>query len=506
MMEECNDLEDREGSQKLRMFLFSMSDLDDAQFGLGSVDGDSEVHYVVAVNGMGMGSRKNSILHGESSSANNLNELDVHNIGRETSKVVAGVSAAHFTGNMVSPSPVHSLQSILPISVNALEPYPHFYGGQTMHREETGQYPLPHGNNPSNNSSLGETPISMPPHGNIKINQQGVQNEGLTHSGLHVHNSELPVQQVRKIGDGSVQQESDSGSTYPSEKQELAPSQPFDGSLKNNFHVAPAAITMSEGHLPILPSKNKGKHQESEKAPSLVGAVTSTQIPKSSEGDLYSTSTSTFCPSYVDPVTNVIDLSCLEPPPLPKRVYCSERIPREQAELRNRSSKSDDTHGSQFLTSHLCSDNQQGSVTYCGDRLLNNGNLPNPTEQLKSTAKPVNTDDHCINDGLAQLQQYKQLPDAIHHMNPKCSQHMGSELKQILQNNSNSKDATDEAWVLKSDMETNNHNKLLLDETPDAATQIPSMHQVSSLKHNDDPASNLPEVNWGETGVQGSKQ
>ena len=49
-MEECNDLEDREGSKKLRILQFSVSDLDDAQFGLGSVIGDSEFQFVVAVN------------------------------------------------------------------------------------------------------------------------------------------------------------------------------------------------------------------------------------------------------------------------------------------------------------------------------------------------------------------------------------------------------------------------------------------------------------------------
>ena len=62
MMEESNHLEDREGSQKLRMFLFSLSDLEDAQFGLNSMGDDSEMHYVVAFNGMDFGSRRNSTL------------------------------------------------------------------------------------------------------------------------------------------------------------------------------------------------------------------------------------------------------------------------------------------------------------------------------------------------------------------------------------------------------------------------------------------------------------
>ncbi|KAJ7948972.1 Kinase family protein [Quillaja saponaria] len=274
---------------------------------------------------------------------------------------------------------------------------------------------------------------------------------------------------------------------------------PFDGNLKNNFHGASAAVTMPEGHLPMLPSKNKGKHQESEEAPSLGNAVTSTQIPKSNEDGLYSTSTSTLCPAYVDPVTNVIDLSCLEPPPLPNRVYYSERIPREQVELLNRSSKSDDTHDCQFLTSHLSSDiNQQDSVMDSRDKLHNNGTLSNLSQQVTSTTKPLSTDGHSINDGLAQLDKYKELPAENSQMNPKLSQHLGSELKQISQKKADSKDTRDEAWILKSDTETNDHNNLRVDETTYAASQLPASYQVSSVKHNDDPALDLPEINWGE--------
>jgi len=105
MMEECNELEDREGSQKLRMFLFSMSDLDDAQFSLGNLEGDSEVQYMVAVNGMDVGSRKNSTLHGlMSSSANILGVLDGQDIEGESRLATnsIGVSTSPLTGTCVS--------------------------------------------------------------------------------------------------------------------------------------------------------------------------------------------------------------------------------------------------------------------------------------------------------------------------------------------------------------------------------------------------------------------
>ncbi|KAI4323335.1 hypothetical protein L6164_022950 [Bauhinia variegata] len=71
MMEECGHLDGKEAPQKLRIFLSSMSDLEDAQFGLGDIGDDSEVQYVVAVNGMDLGSKNNSTRLAVSSSANN---------------------------------------------------------------------------------------------------------------------------------------------------------------------------------------------------------------------------------------------------------------------------------------------------------------------------------------------------------------------------------------------------------------------------------------------------
>ena len=85
------------------MLLFSVSDLDDAQFGLGSVIGDSEVQFVVAVNVMDMGSRKNSTLHGlVSSSTNNLGMLDRQESKRESRLVTDSieVSSLPLTGTM----------------------------------------------------------------------------------------------------------------------------------------------------------------------------------------------------------------------------------------------------------------------------------------------------------------------------------------------------------------------------------------------------------------------
>ncbi|KAJ0688887.1 putative protein kinase TKL-Pl-6 family [Helianthus annuus] len=84
MIEECNVLGIGEGSQKLRLFLFSLSDFDESNFSHGSSGGDNEFQFLVAVNGMDMGSRRESGMHGlMTSSANNLSDLDNQNVASE---------------------------------------------------------------------------------------------------------------------------------------------------------------------------------------------------------------------------------------------------------------------------------------------------------------------------------------------------------------------------------------------------------------------------------------
>jgi hypothetical protein len=209
MMEECSELEDREGSQKLRMFLFSMSDLDDAQFGLGSVEGDSEVQYMVAVNGMDMVSR-NSTSHGlMSSSANILGVLDGQDIEGQNRLAThsIGVSTSHLTGTFVSSSTIQSSQPILPSSSDVYEPYSQTYHGQMMPQGESKQYPFHHGQDPPQHSPFEGIPTLVPLHG--LMNQQRDLTEAQQYSGLCEQNLEMAVMQVKPECDGSVQQKSD---------------------------------------------------------------------------------------------------------------------------------------------------------------------------------------------------------------------------------------------------------------------------------------------------------
>uniref|UniRef100_A0A2N9ELH7 Protein kinase domain-containing protein n=1 Tax=Fagus sylvatica TaxID=28930 RepID=A0A2N9ELH7_FAGSY len=469
MMEECNELVDREGAQKLRIFLFSMSDLDDAQFGLGSVDGDSEVQFMVAVNGMDMGSRKNSTLHGlVSSSANNLNMLNGQESERESRFVTDSIGVN-------SSSAFQSSQPILPSSSDAYETYPQVYHGQMMHHGESRQYPLHHGLDPVHHAPFGAIPPLVPLHG--VMNQQGGLTEGLPYGGLRVQNLEMAAKQVKPKCDVTVQQKIDTQKICSSEKDYTVPSQPHDANLIGNVPVEEAGATIAapDGDLPLLSSKNEGKHQEPENVSSSVDAVNSMQEPKSSDDEHYSTSSSAFAPGYADSESSAIDLNYLEPPVPPQRFYYSERIPREQAELLNRLSKSDDSHGSQFLISNSRSNTaQQDSITECVDK-LRDGNPDPQIEQSTSTSKQLFTDTHTIDDGLAQLQKYKEFADELCQMNSKLPQDVDY-----------------------------GHEKPLADEPAEAGSELPAVSQVASFKHHEDIASNLLEPHWSEASGKGS--
>ncbi|KAG4381752.1 hypothetical protein GLYMA_15G213400v4 [Glycine max] len=463
MMEECNLLDNRERSQKLRLFLFSLSDLEDAQFVLSSIGGDSEIQYVLAVNAMDFGSINSSTPLGVSFSADDLNELERQTAERETSRVAAesiGVSNAPLTNKSDSSLTIHSSQPVLPNASNAYEINQLSYGDQMMQVwEYSRQYFIHHGLNSSHNPVVGETSIPMAPH--LLNSQQGVLNEDNLSSGLQIQNSQLSTVQVK--------QGSDPGKVLSSETPSPAISQPIDSYLKSNFPEAPVVVSMPEGLPPSLPSTKKVQHKDYEQ--------------------VSSTSSSAFVPSYVDSHTNAIDLSCLHPPPLPERVYYSERTPREQVELLNRSSKSDDTHNSQIHVSDLLSDvNPENPVTESGDN-LHDGKMLNPTEELGTVAKPLLADGLTIDNGFSKNQMSKPLPDTNSLVKSKLSEHTDPELKSVLPSNEGTEN-----------YRKDNHTKLLVDETETKGgkSDLPALHHVSSGKRLDDLASNLPEIDWGE--------
>ncbi|KAL6313579.1 hypothetical protein AAG906_006947 [Vitis piasezkii] len=410
MMEECNELEDGEGSKKLRMFLFSTSDLDDAYFGLDSTDGDSEIQYVVAVNGMDMGSRKNSTLHGlVGSSSNNLADLDGQNIERNATRVATdsvGISTLPLTGTIVPPSTIQSSQPILPNSSSDYEADPPFYHGQMIYHGETSQHMLHYGypSHQSNCTPYQESTNLMPVHG-LMTQQEGYA-EGQPYIGLQVQDPSVLVKEVTLKNDASIQQENIPENISPSKNDCLIPSQPSDGEVMDRIPVEEALVSISS--LDQFPSENKGKHHKPVEISSSVDAMNQAQVPKS-DYDHHPASSSPFAPVYANPGSGLMDLSYLEPPVLPQR----------QAELLNRLSKSDDSLGSQFLISHSHSDiEKQDSVAESTDR-LRNGNLAPQTEQSISTGEAMVEDmavkaDH----GTTELPAMNQVASVKHCQDP----------------------------------------------------------------------------------------
>ncbi|KAJ6678226.1 SERINE-THREONINE PROTEIN KINASE [Salix viminalis] len=433
MMDECSEVEDREGSQKLRMFLFSLSDLEDGQFGLGIAEVDSEFQFVVAVNGMDMGIRRESVLHGlASSSGNNLDELDRSNTDRETISVATasvGLSASLLTDIYQSSQP--TIQS----SSNAHETYPQLYHGQMMDPRDTKQFPLHYHRHSTDYSSFGDIPYARQLHG--LMSEEADLYEGQQYNSFQVKNPQISEKDVKPRPASSIQQqEIDPGTTHPMGKVYSAP---FDEVL--------ARAAVPEVDIHTVPIKHEGKYQEPKKVSSSADDVNHVQAPESWEDDQHSAPSGASGPGNADSASNPIDLSYLELS-IPQRVYYSERIPRGQAELLNRLSKSDDSLGTQLLISHSRPDVTENKPITESVENFHENNLAAHTEHSISTEKPSCTDSQIMDDGVSDFD---------------------------------------------TDITTGDQRKPLVDEEGEVGAGHPALCQVTSAVQHKDPAANLPD-------------
>ncbi|CAH8300115.1 unnamed protein product [Eruca vesicaria subsp. sativa] len=131
MMEECNVFSIG-GSEKPRMFLLSSSDLGEGQFGMEAAESDSEVQYVVAVNGMDLSSRKSSL--GISAPGNNLDELLHRNADREISRAATEPAVASVAPLAGSESlPASQISQPITVFSTGSEPFSQPYLEQQLH-------------------------------------------------------------------------------------------------------------------------------------------------------------------------------------------------------------------------------------------------------------------------------------------------------------------------------------------------------------------------------------
>ncbi|KAL3598908.1 hypothetical protein D5086_006826 [Populus alba] len=380
MMEECNVSEDG-GSKKPRMFLFSCNDLEDSQFGLGSGEGEnSEIQYVVAVNGMDLGSRKNS-MNLASASGNNLDELLCLNVERESGRVAAEFTGSNVPSSAVNmlPSTIQSSQPVPMISSSAQESNSQPYHGQKMHRGDNSQRPA---------SSM--QPIESFSH---------VDGKGI---------NPLPV----PVQFGFV--ESDTVSLHP-----------HDSSAPNytSREEVSVANSMQEVGSPLqLMKSNKGPQ---EAVLSLMSTEAVTEGIKNNRDDHFHSSGDPFAPGYGGSEADPTDFSYPEPSVVSHRVFHSERIPREQAEL-NRLSKSDDSFDPQILITQARSGSQP--VIESIDK-LHEGNVASQTDQPRTSARSRYANPQTVEDGLAQFEKYKEFADNISKVNPNIAQGLGSNVQ-----------------------------------------------------------------------------
>ncbi|KAG6416376.1 hypothetical protein SASPL_123805 [Salvia splendens] len=327
MMEECNLLGGREESRKLRMFLFSLEDLEDAHFSLVNTDGDSEFKYVVAVNSMDIVSRKASTFRGlASSSGNNLIKLDTLNVEKEKSKDSSDVQIVHHHEDKHQPPQ---------FDYNLYPPY-HAPSGSAVTQSSYG---------------------AVSQHKGL---------EGRSPGSSDTQGTQIQEKEAKLKADGSVQPENRS-----------------NGGREVNFPDEDSTVV-----IPKLNKDSSSKMTEG-RTPEPIAAskpfdVKTSQLSKSS-GNEHNASGNVPAPESVNSESDPTDLGQSESSIPPQRVYYSERIPREQGGPLNRISKSDDSRGSQFLVNHSHNDSAQQDLVSGFSEKLQNGNVDIPAEQSIST-------------------------------------------------------------------------------------------------------------------------
>ncbi|CAL9067882.1 unnamed protein product [Musa banksii] len=412
MMEEYNVLEGGEGSQKLRLFLITPDDVDDVHFSLGSADGDSEIHYVVAINDIDLGSGKSSYGHGlASTSTSDLDQLLNLNVesGRANAYTVAAQSAGFITAPVASPA---AFPSKIQASLSAhYDSHPQGFEDHRYHYVEGEQYAYNSINPPDRYQNL-DSIMSMPMsvtsdyqyrsnYTDIGSSVQPVQQflyQGITqapYSGISPFDKE-PVKMDLKLAVDDFSQRKMEGKHVGSHDTEpISTIQQHDASVSNCLHAKNTnVVSVPENLTSVLHLKSKGKQLE----PALVSSAISVTVGHGSDLNIddHYLSSETLTSAYYDDEADMTEGNYKNPPSNPSRGYQSERLPREQVFL-NRLSKSDDSIGSNYLINQACLIAAQESVAEATDTILEE-ELGAQTEKPLSSAKPPRPSNASIED------------------------------------------------------------------------------------------------------------
>ncbi|XP_073122546.1 uncharacterized protein [Henckelia pumila] len=390
MMEECNILEDGKGSQKLRMFLLSFGDLDDTHLTLANSDSDSEMKYLVAINGMDGRMEKGSKLSGPTGfSGNNLNDSEALNIERETGRIgteFLAVSNLNSAGILVPSVATESSKFILPISSKVDEDDLLFFHGQTSQHDEVKQYSPPSGYNlhPPYNI-LPQTQNGDPQSSCGPIYHQQQALEGKTVRSSRAQGTQLQEKEGKLEANGSTP--TDSAINQVPVSDQFVSSQMQSCSSKSSFlfeEPSPVASKL-DGELSSKILWSDGTPMESVQVSETSDVVDPSGLPESYEN--CHVSNIPPAPELINSVSDPATLSYFESS-CPQRGFYSERIPREQAELLSRISKSDDSYSSQFFVNQSQNDAALQDLIMEYDEKSRTGNVDTFVKTLISNEKP----------------------------------------------------------------------------------------------------------------------
>ncbi|KAF8737689.1 hypothetical protein HU200_014048 [Digitaria exilis] len=407
MMEECGFLDNGDGSQKLRIFLVSSIEYDDMSFSLGSMDSDSGIQYVAAINGMdGIAPNSSS---GQGLVNPPINEFDQFfslnidtrpvNSSRDGSSLHA-VNASTFV-------PTEMLSRPMPSAVSGdntanLHSY-YSHGMQNLQ----GNY----ANSATSERYYdieGQTSIPLSTPSDYKYTSQYAPFSGTASQRSFDQQAYLDAQkEISTKEEKRVAHQNNEPDYFQSLENLSGHTVHHDSSASG---VPPAPV--QEGVTSSLQPSDSMKSLETCTAPR---ARSTTQGSDISEDDRQSGGA--FASGCSDFQVDMIDHSYKNPPPHPGRVFHSERIPREQAGFLNRLSKSEDSLNPEFLI-------HQSQSGVASEHIAENiDSAFEGTEKTNIVSVPIDLNDPAVDDSLIQFE--KEFSNTVQRTSPFSEQLLG---------------------------------------------------------------------------------
>ncbi|KAL8151462.1 hypothetical protein V2J09_021270 [Rumex salicifolius] len=367
MIEECKSVEDAK-SNKPRMFLFSVHDMDYAQFGLVDMDANAEVHYLIAINGLNCALQIKSI-ESKSSSMNYLDELFSLKVDKGSDKIALESASERNDKELVSGkaryqpvllssssshefSSLHIQPSIMHEQLNGMSSAEKFIH---PHKKDKNVSPVPlqtsHIYSPNYTLHGDELIFS----GLLKPTDQHHTSQKPLSRDSDFHNLEASVKAATLKRDQFLHGINEA-EQMQSVGREASRKMTRDNSISRISEGESESYHVPVGSgIPLVCTGSNGMSQETFPVSGSSGVVTEGRRQTSLEQDESQALSRTVPPPMYHALSDQADFGLLEPPVLPQRVFHSVCIPREQTES-SRLSKSDDSFGTKFLMAHLLPD------------------------------------------------------------------------------------------------------------------------------------------------------